>query len=266
MSDIILPRPSQIKNLLAPRDSGDAVNYGLIRQDYPPVTPHLVVDGDVFDLNVIENEARTVTYTYTATVANPLSGDGVSSFVIDRLFFSPHLPSIPHTITPLSASSASVTLNIPALMASVGTGSFRVDWTVSYRANGIDTTETDHGASNRINIRPDWYAGTLSAQPTMVSQLTRVGALAPGSNIRFNPPSGDVVYIFWPTSEVNNIVRRLSSSASSQAYWTPFRIDANGVARGSAGYAGDVVDGDHTLFRLNGVTGAGVPIPLYYRG
>lgn len=268
MSDITLPRPSQIKNLLAPSDNGDAVNYGLIRRDYPPITPHFNIAGEM-DVHVIENESLRVTQSITASITHPISGDGVTTFTIEGVNFSPRLPaSIGQTvvITQVSSTIVDVSFIIPPLMAAIGTQAFQIRYFADYRANGIDQTESGTSFNNQITINPDWYAGPLATQPTMVSQLTRIGALVNGSGMTFNPPSGQIPYIFWPTSRISSISPGLRPSASSLSYYQPFRIDVMGRRRGSQDYAGDVVDGDHTLFRLDGMTGAGVPLPFYYRG
>ena len=204
MSDITLPRPSQIKNLLAPSDNGDAVNYGLIRADYPPVTPHFNLSGEMA-VHVIENEPHNVSQTITAGITHGISGDGVASFVINGITFSPRLPTITPTITQVSADSVRIEFTIPALMASIGTQAFQLRYTATYRINGIDMTESGTSFNNQITINPDWYAGPLATQPTMVSQLTRIGALVNGSGMTFNPPSGQIPYIFWPTSRISSI-------------------------------------------------------------
>ena len=264
MSLLRFLRPTQIKNLLAPRDSGDAVNYGLIRADYPPITPHFELSGDVFEVNVIEGEAMDVSYDYSASITHPLIGDGVSSFTIGGVFFSHSLPAIEATITVLSATSSRISFTIPALMASLGTQAFQVQYNTTYRANGIDTTEVDRGANNRIMIVPDWYLGVRDSQPTALADLPRIGAAVNGSTTHTVGIPNGVTYIWWPTALLGSAL--FAPGTMTQARIHTVRIDVNGVYRGEQGYAGDVVVGDHTLLRFDGTTSLPIRNTVVYRG
>lgn len=266
MSRLTFPRPTQLKNVSYPTDDADAVPYGLVR-DLIPVPPVPTLDYDTpHSPDVLrEGLTQTATVSLNAFVQNPIPGDGITSVSITTAVARPLVGSTlgnPFSLT-FSDDRTSFTFEFPA-----DSTASRVNLSINGNAMGIvNGIQGNHAitASTHIPVSPDWFIALLDTQPTDTSNAIRVGTVTGGSSHLFNSgiPNG-VIYIWWPTSQVNTAI--FWPSATSIAPYQSFRIDVNGTERGRPGYAGDVTSGNHTLFQIGGMYTGSRPQNILYRG